>query len=60
VVGQRQQIVEELAARVAPAGMFGNERRLETIYGALDAREVRGVDAVGGSESKPTPCRLSG
>ena len=52
-VGQRQQIVEILAAGVAPAGVLGNQRGFEAGDGALHAREVLAIDAVGGPQSKP-------
>ena len=49
-VWQRQQIVEEFTAGLAPAGVFGYERRLETRDGAFYARQVLAIDAVGGAQ----------
>ncbi len=51
-VGQRQQVVEELAAGVAPAGVLGYQRGFKAGDGALHAGEVLAIDAVGGSQSK--------
>ena len=51
-VRQRQQIVEKLAARVTPAGVFGDERGFEARDGAFHAREVLAIDAVGGAQAQ--------
>ena len=51
-VGQRQQVVEIFAAGVAPAGVLGNQRGFETRDGALHARQVLAVDAVGRTQAE--------
>ena len=60
-VGQRQQVVEMLAAGVAPAGVLAHQRGLEAVDGTLHARQVLAIKSAPRSpRPSPTPCRLSG
>ena len=49
-VWQRQQVVEEFAAGVAPAGVLGHQRGFEARDGVFHARQVLAIDAVGGAQ----------
>ena len=51
-VRQRQQIIEEFAARMTPAGVLGDERRFEALDGAFHTGEVFAIDAVGRPQSQ--------
>ena len=49
-VWQRQQVIEELAAGMTPAGVLGNQRGFKARNGVFYAGEMLAIDAVGGTQ----------